>query len=236
MKDTTYYDDESDKYSQKRYPTLALNHTHFLFKRRLELLLGLLRKVGLSGSLLEIGCADGVVLTQLQRDFPAVQLSGVDLSPGMIAAAKRHDSSGTIRFALRDDAAVKGGTFDVIVEVGVLNLTDFSTELDFTERALKKDGYYVCSLSSRTSLLAVLKPDTISAYRHLESYREYEQVLSQKFVILARIPYGLFVPHLWKVPSLARVLQPFFDLLCRFIAPDLLHERIYLLRKRTSFS
>lgn len=231
MKDTSYYNDESEKYSQKRYPVRALNHTHFLFKRRLKLLLQSLKRLGLSGSLLEIGCADGVVLSQLQKEFPGVQLAGVDLSPGMISAAKRNNHLGSIQFDLRDDSAVKDGVFDVVVEVGVLNLTDIQSDLSFVARILKQDGYFVCSLSSRTSLLAVLKPETISAYRHLWTYQEYEAMLSREFTILSRVPYGLFIPHIWKIPMLARLLQPLADLLFRHVAPSLFHERIYVLKK-----
>lgn len=235
MKNTTYYNDESVQYSKKRYPEHATNFTHFLFKKRLELLLRLLKDINpniSNGSFLEIGCADGVVAFEILKTHPMLaSFLGVDVSEGMINVAKTQNTFIHAQFSLRDDEELKKKHFDVVLEVGVLNLTDFGVDLSLSKQILGNDGYYICSLASSTSLSAKWKPENISAYKHLLTYDAYEKEITQYFEIHKAIPYGLFIPHLWKIPLIARVIQPTVEFFIRFFAPDLFHEKIYLLRK-----
>lgn len=237
MKDTGYYDKESVQYSHKRYPDTSTQYTHFFFKRRLALVLGLLAQIvgakqGMK--LLEVGCADGYVLSRIANEFDGFgSLIGIDISPAMIAAAQMHYASDSrMRYYVRDAYDPQGDTFDVIVEVGVLNLTDLRADLQFARSHLRDNGYYVCSLASSTSLVAQLKPDSREDYRHHLSFAQYERILAEYFTVERRIPYGLFIPHLWKVPALARIIQPAVEQTVRAVCPNAFHEKVYLLKKR----
>lgn len=236
MKNTTYYNDESIQYSKKRYPEHATNFTHFLFKKRLELLLRLLKDTSPNlpnRSFLEIGCADGVVSFEILKRYPMIaSLLGVDVSEGMINVAKAHNTFIHAQFSLRDDEELMKKHFNVVIEVGVLNLTDLAVDLSLAKQILQMDGYYICSLASSTSLSAKWKPENISAYKHLRTYDVYEKEITQHFEIRKTIPYGLFIPHLWKIPLIARVIQPAVEFFIRFFAPNLFHEKIYLLQKK----
>ncbi len=236
MKDTKYYDKESVQYSQKRYPETEMHYVHFFFKRRLALLLGLLARItnGKRGmSLLEVGCADGFVLSTIAKKLSCFDtLVGIDISPQMIETAKALNSDPRTHYYVRGERDFEKGSLDIIAEVGVLNLTDLREDLLFAKDHLKEGGYYICSLASSTSLTAKLKPSNRKDYKHFMSFTEYERTLREFFVIEARIPYGLFVPHIWKIPALARFIQPAVGQVFTKLLPNAFHEKIYLLRKR----
>lgn len=236
MKDTAFYDKEGNKYSSKRYPEKDRDYVHFFFKKRLKILLDILErhvsdKRGLS--LLEVGCADGVVLRSIARRFPDFEkLVGIDVSENMIAQAIGENDSSKISFFVRgkEDASA---LYDLIVEVGVVNLTDRHVEYAHALRHLKSDGLYICSLAASTSLRSRLKPDDHKkGFSHLLSYKEYEAELSREFEIIERRAYGLFVPLIWRVLVIARLLQPLEALLVHLV-PDLFHEKIYVLKRKS---
>ncbi len=83
---TSFYDTASDDYSQKRYPDKTVSYIHFFFKRRLNIILGLVEENMRQGNrrLLESGCADGIVINSIMRNFPNLFLEcvGTDISPG----------------------------------------------------------------------------------------------------------------------------------------------------------
>lgn len=231
-KDTPYYDKEGAVYSKKRYPDMDTDYVHFFFKKRRAILMEMLARVsqGRPGPLplLEVGCADGVIIREIRDRFETFRpLVGIDVSPGMIEAAKA--DSAAITFHLRDEQPL--GTFAVVVEVGVVNLTDLETEFRFAQTHLQENGYYICSLASKTSLLSRLKLKKAGFAHHL-SYAEYEAALERTFVTVEKRGYGVFVPHLWKWPWLARRLQPIAERLTEMFVPTWFHERIYLLKTR----
>lgn len=236
MKDTNYYNKESNQYSKKRYPKLLTEYTHFLFKKRLSILINLIDSilVGKKGvKLLEIGCADGVVLKEINKKFNVfTTLVGVDISPKMIDTAKDNNESKKIYYHMRNNEKLNEEQFDIIIEIGVLNFVNFISELNFVKNLLKKDGYYICSLAGESSLTTILKPENKKDYKHFESYKNYENELKERFSLINSVPYGLFIPHIWKIPFLAREVQPFVEFLIKKIFPNLFHEKMYLLKKK----
>jgi SAM-dependent methyltransferase len=66
--------------------------------------------------LLDLGCGTGALLRELVSRGGADRLSGVDLSPAMVALARRRLPAG-VRLAVADGAALpfRGGSFDVVV-------------------------------------------------------------------------------------------------------------------------
>jgi 2-polyprenyl-3-methyl-5-hydroxy-6-metoxy-1,4-benzoquinol methylase len=236
MKDIEYYNKESSQYSKKRYPEVETEYVHFLFKKRLDISIKMLKTIVKSRKnleLLEIGCADGIVLSEVAKKIDTLdRLIGVDISPEMIKVARKNNKNNIIHYYTREEYNFDNRLFDISIEIGVLNFTNFSEEIGFVKTHLKKGGYYVCSLASSTSIISILKPQNKQDYRHLLTFVEYEEELAKQFLIKKSTPYGLFIPHLWKIPILARFIQPMIEFLFKKIIPNQFHEKIYLLENK----
>ena len=234
MKDTSFYNKESGAYSEKRYPKLAADYAHFFFKKRLSVLLSMLERITARQQgirILEIGCADGVVAAAMSDLDSVGAVIGIDISADMIEEAKSKNRSPKISFFVRGQEDQRA-SYDVIVEVGVLNLTDRNLEYAYADDHLKVGGYYICSLASRTSLRARIKfRDDGGGFAHLLTFEEYEKELRERFEVIKSVPYGLFIPFLWRSPMIGRFLQP-LEAILRPLGPRLFHEKIYLLRKK----
>lgn len=234
MKDIDFYNKESEHYSQKRYPNVAVTYVQFFFKRRLDRVLRELARVSEGKknlSLLEVGCADGVVLRAVADAFPGVfsELVGVDTSPEMIKQAHAQ-STGAAQFFVRGEGALRG-KFDVILEIGVANYADIDEELAHATRLLKGDGVYVLSLAGSDSLNA--RAGKGVGYNNFFSYRAYEQKIEQLFFIEKSIPCGFFIPFIWRIPFVARMVQTMGEKIFAPFVPNLFHEKIYILKLKS---
>jgi SAM-dependent methyltransferase len=233
MKDTKFYNQESGIYSQKRYPQIATDYIHYSFKKRLKIVLGMIEWMIDSkdkASLLEVGCADGVVVKSINDKFGARlnNIQAIDLSPEMIEAAKKNNSS-PIVFKVRENDMKFENKFDIVVEVGVLNYTDILNEFGFAKDNLSRSGFYVLSIAGRDSLMVRLGRNRKDNFNNLLSYAEYEKKIAEYFDIVKIVPCGFWVPKLWKFPPVARIVQPSLDFLFKNLLPDLFHEKVYLL-------
>ncbi|MDD5165090.1 MAG: class I SAM-dependent methyltransferase [Candidatus Pacebacteria bacterium] len=233
IKDPAFYNKESMQYSAKRYPAVATNYVQFFFKRRLSLTLSQMR--GLFGgsnnlSLLEIGCADGVVMRDIQQKLPAVfsSMTGIDTAKDMIVTAATLDSTHKMKFYVRGEEPIQ--TYDAVVEVGVVNYADFDTELAYARDHLKAGQVYILSIAGKGSLNARLGDGV--GYNNFLSYSEYQTKIRALFDIKKTIPVGLRIPFMWRVPFVARLIQPIAEIMLSRIVPNLFHEKIYILRKR----
>jgi len=238
-KDTAFYDKESSVYSARRYPQRSSDYTHFFFKRRLALTLGLLgRLIPNMGSpkLLEVGCADGIVLRMIYDRFrERISLyEGVDISPKMIEEARKKNEGSPMSFSVRRSNGAftdkKDARYDLIVEIGVLNYAGFDADMKCAEEALSKDGYYICSIAGRGSLWdRQVKAD--KGFGNFLSYKEYERKIKARFEIVTVKPVGLRVPFIWRLPLAARIIQPIVEALFMPFT-GLYHEKVYLLKKK----
>jgi SAM-dependent methyltransferase len=234
IKDSSFYDTESETYSDKRYPKQPSSYNQFFFIKRLSFVLCMLRAslLGKTGLLLlEIGCADGIVIEKIYEKFSGAfsSIIGIDTSLEMIAVASKRYQGRPFVFKNRadfSDTSLK----DVIIEVGVINYADLSEELDFASSRLKENGVYVISLAGTSSLWNRIKKGD-KGFRNFLSYSEYEKEINKKFDIVATKSVGFFIPLIWKIPALARIIQP-SEMILRKIVPNLFHEKIYLLKKK----
>ena len=209
----TYYDEEASVYSQKRYPARAQNYVHFLFTRRRALLLGMLAKA-IAGTkeprtLLEVGCADGVLLRSIAAAYPNAfaHMLGIDVAEPMIAMARKMTTEPGIEYKMRDELP-HTGAFSVVLEIGVAALVhDTAGELGILGNQLESGGYLLCSFGAKSSIAARMEKGA-GRRSELKTYAEYEAAMHKHFTVVKKIPYGIYVPLLWKVPALARVLQP----------------------------
>lgn len=232
MKDKEYYNLESSVYSEKRYPDVPISYTQFFFLERLQQTVAELRRrfgAMRNLALLEVGCADGIIMRRIAAELPDVfdRLVGVDTAEVMISRAKDLSHSPVLSFFVRGSDPV--GVYDVILELGVLNYTDVESELRSALDRLAPQGQYFLSVAGTDSLKARFSPE--HQYRNLLSYSEYERSIRRYFDVEKRIPCGLYVPGLWRVPLLGRFLQRTAEAVFRPF-PRLYHEQIYILRAK----
>lgn len=231
-----YYDDEARVYSEKRYPQRAVTYPQFLFTHRRELVLGFLRRVientSAPRSLFEMGCADGILLRSVSVRYPGAfsAMLGADISRPMIDAARALTVDDTIQYAMRDSLP-RSGSYSCVMEIGVAAIIlDTRDELAMLAGQLAPGGYALCLLRGHDSIVFLLGRG--GADRSLfKSYKEYEQMVQEFFTIIDSRSCGIYVPLLWKIPALARLVQPLAEIIGR-IFPSLAHERLYLLRKK----
>ena len=233
IKDTQFYDKESAQYSSKRYPAVARDYVQAFFKLRLALTIEsmapyLSQRKDLT--LLEIGCADGVVMREFDHSFKVTfaKSVGIDISEEMVNKARSLNASSVSSFFVR---GMESSTeaFDVIVEIGVANYADFGQELAYAEVHLKSHGIYALSIAGKGSLNDKLGGAV--GYKNFFSYKEYEAEIRKTFVIDLIVPVGLRVPLLWRVPFIGRLIQPIVEEIATILAPNLFHEKIYFLKK-----
>ena len=103
--------------------------------------------------LLDLGSGTGAATTVLAERWPEAEVVGVDVSPGMVAEARRRlpsELAGRVRFELGDAASLPFGdeAFELVL---LANMIPFFDELD---RVLAPDGHLVffASLGARTPM------------------------------------------------------------------------------------
>ena len=235
MKDTQFYDTESAQYSRKRYPLVAQSYTQFFFNRRLALTKQFVGRVlsasaGVPVTLLEVGCADGVVVRELARAFHGAfkKMVGIDISPSMIAEARRQNTDSNAEFLLREEYGSRPPV-NIVIETGVINYANFEEDLQFAFSNLQTGGYYLLSVAGTESLRNRLKHE--SGFNDFRSYRVYDRLIREKFTVLGVRGCGVFMPYLWRIPAIARLVQPMLEVALGTLVPGLCHEKLYLLKK-----
>lgn len=242
MEPFNYYNQESAQYSRKRYEGVIDTYVKYFFKRRLALILNYLkhladgplseRQGGLI--LLDVGCADGVVLREIARELPDRfnKLVGVDIAENMIKQARALTKESNIKFFNKSETPHE--KFDVVLIVGFMTEPLWQSEKNYIFEHLVPGGTVIVSLAGRNSLHAGIKLKDKEYVRDYRSYQEYEWMLENDFEIVSKKHYGFFVPKLWSLPFLARFIQPTTDILLASFFPELFHEVLYLLRRKTS--
>jgi SAM-dependent methyltransferase len=235
IKDNAFYDAESAKYSSKRYPERPSDFIQYFFTERLKVALRELRAASRGNKglrLLEVGCADGVVLRSIAKGLPGTFASmvGIDTSEGMVASATKLTPGTVATFFVR--GTEPRAEYDALVEIGVANYADFDTELTHASSVLSRDGTYVLSMAGNSSVSAKLGKS--GGYRNFLSYGEYEKKIRTSFDLIRTIPVGLHIPLIWRIPILARAIQPVFETCCRPLFPNLYHEKVYVLKRKTA--
>ncbi|MEN9913148.1 MAG: Methyltransferase domain [Candidatus Parcubacteria bacterium] len=233
MKDQDFYNKESAIYSAKRYPERATDYVQSFFKRRLAITCALLKKEiharkGLQ--LLEIGCADGVVMKEVSKVMGEsfASMTGIDTAAEMIVAARKLNQGENMSFFVRGEES-RDARYDVIIEIGVANYADFDEELAYISEHLKADGICIFSIAGRGSLNE--RFDDKSGYKNFLTYQEYESKMCEVFKIEKIAPVGFRLPLIWRVPFAARIIQSVVETCFAPLASGLYHEKVYVLKK-----
>ncbi|MBI3631993.1 MAG: class I SAM-dependent methyltransferase [Candidatus Vogelbacteria bacterium] len=234
IKDKNFYNKESPYYSVKRYPNVASNYIQYFFKKRLGIVLGEIQRRlrGRSGlRLLEVGCADGIVLRKVFEQMSSMfsEMIGMDISEGMIEEAINTTTIGKIKYFIRGEESV-GSKYDLILEIGVANYADINEELKYARNNLSQDGLYILSLAGSGSVNGYFSNG--DGYNNFFPYSEYEAKIKDQFAILKIIPVGFYIPIIWKMPCVARVIQIFVDYIFSSLFANLFHEKVYILKHK----
>lgn len=79
---------------------------------------------GPGGSLLNVGCATGVMLEYLKSEFPALSLHGIDNVESFIEQARGEPGLKGVEFQLADAFSYRGGPYDIVVCFGVFGIPE----------------------------------------------------------------------------------------------------------------
>ncbi len=237
---TKFYDDASKNYSRNRYSLVSVSYINFFFKKRLKIVVNQISNIISNNyhnqdnlTLLESGCADGVVINKIIKEFPnrfSVYV-GTDISQGMIDEAIKQNKFENVRYYLKgkEDGDLK---YDIVLAIGYLSPGIFDQEFGYLLSNLKKDGFLIISLASRNSIYTKLKLNNKEYIRDYWSHNEYYKYLSKRFDIVSISTCGLFIPKLWKFPYIARIFQPVIEDILDIFIPNLYHEKIFVLKIR----
>lgn len=97
-----------------------------------------------SGSLLDIGCADGTTTFEIYKHFPKLKVTGIDYYKKAIDFAKKTKPGVTFIHGDAHSLPFKNGQFNVVTTIEILeHLQNPEVALKEIYRVLKKDGYLV---------------------------------------------------------------------------------------------
>ncbi len=128
-------------YHKQRLERLA---PRYRLKRRGDEVIGAIKKYrgGDALRILDIGAADGLMLSRIKKEFPGFECSGLEYSPELIAACQDKE----IKLAQGDAHCLPfaDNSFDVVIATAIIEHLDRPLEmLDQAYRVLKKGGIII---------------------------------------------------------------------------------------------
>jgi SAM-dependent methyltransferase len=126
------------------------------------------------GRILDLGTGTGVVALALAERYPAAELLGIDLSPGMIEEARRKlpaELAGRVRFEVGDASALScpDGDFELVV---LSNMIPFYAEL---ARAVATGGTLVLSFSRGDETPIYVAPERLRRELERRGFTEFAE-------------------------------------------------------------
>jgi SAM-dependent methyltransferase len=154
-----FFDEDSARYINDRYPAEPRTCDQFSYIVRKQYVLEMLDRVGAGGQLLDVGCGPGVLTPDLVRR--GWRVSAVDLSTGMLAAARRATDGlpeGSVRFAAAQATRLpfRDAAFDVVLCIGVVSyVDDVPALLEGIRRVLRPGGQAIFQISNALGMFEV---------------------------------------------------------------------------------
>jgi 2-polyprenyl-3-methyl-5-hydroxy-6-metoxy-1,4-benzoquinol methylase len=114
----------------------------------------ILRSISIpKAQILDVGCGSGVLLQNLVRDFPDIQVSGSDISKSAINLAKQKVPKGLFYvndFAIpKNSEAIRTEKYDVVLASEVIEHVEYDDQfLENMARILKPLGYIILTTQS----------------------------------------------------------------------------------------
>jgi ubiquinone/menaquinone biosynthesis C-methylase UbiE len=133
-----------------------------------------LADVASPGRILDLGTGTGVVALALAERYPAAEIVGIDVSPGMIEEARRKlpsELGGRVRFEVGDAAALEcsDGEFELVV---LSNMIPFFDEL---ARVVAPRGSLVLSFSKGAETPIYVAPERLREELGRRGFAEFAE-------------------------------------------------------------
>lgn len=108
-----------------------------------------------TGSVIDLGCGTGAMLRLIHERHPAMQLTGVDVSPDMLAVARRNAPEA--KLVENDIVSVPQKKFDVVLSLNVLHhMDDGAAHLAMLEKLCAHGGtLFLCDFSIDTTRIKI---------------------------------------------------------------------------------
>lgn len=144
---------------------IGVTPSSFVHRARLARLRSLLHRLDLpqSGLIIDLGCSDGYVLSELQRngDLPqSWRIAGYDHMPGLLKAARRRGLVGARfrRIDLNDAGACVVWPGDVVICLETLeHVGDYRSALQVIHTAMNPGGLLVLSMPNEVGVVGLVK-------------------------------------------------------------------------------
>lgn len=109
--------------------------------------------------ILDIGCGTGLFEKLLAKKYPAADILGVDIAPGMISFASEKIKRRNIKFLVGDGERLplSDSTFDLIVSSASLQWMDYKKVFSEAKRTLNVNGVFCFSTFGPKTLLELKK-------------------------------------------------------------------------------
>jgi len=108
-----------------------------------------------TGSVIDLGCGTGAMLRMVHERRPAMKLTGIDISPDMLAIARRDVPEATL---IEDDiTTAPREAFDVVLSLNILHhLDDAAAHLAMIKQLCKAGGTaFLCDFSIDTMRMGI---------------------------------------------------------------------------------
>lgn len=127
------------------------------------------------GSVIETGCGTGEILARIEQQYPYLTLTGVDLSPAMLADARKKLSPAVtlIEHNLESDFLKLSASYDVALSLNVLHhLNNQTAHLQTLHNSIEQNGtVFLCDFAINTPLLWSI--EKLWRYFHPVHYRAF---------------------------------------------------------------
>ncbi len=230
-----FYDRMSDHYSRDRYLSGITNAVQYSYAQRLNIVRVFARRALMGTTharILDVGTADGYVLRRIYDDNAShiAAMVGNDIAPKMLEEARRQSTGYPVTFVLRGQEPA--GEYNLLMEIGV-HMPDPQAEIEWIVERVNHGGYAIITVANRYSWYSRQKLRNKPYIVDYRTFQEYEHYIASSFDILEKRTLGIFIPKLWVLPSFfARLIQTVAEWIIERLAPNTMHERVYLLRLR----
>jgi len=154
--------------------------------------------------LIDIGCGDGYLLKEIAKDFPQIDLFGIDLSENRVETAKKFVPRAVFKTGDAQDVPFKDETFDIVVCSEVIeHCPDDMKVLAELYRILKTNSFLILTVPNLYTLESISKlligKRIAPPPYHLREY-SYNQLIRKikesGFKILKFQSIGFYIPKM----------------------------------------
>lgn len=228
---------KGEQWQEYESPVFGMRYIHSLkIKKIIELIREVINFNFNNGNLIkliDIGCGDGYLLKEIAKDFPQIDLFGIDLSENRVETAKKFAPIAVLKTGDAQDIPFEDETFDIVVCSEVIeHCPDDMKVLAELYRILKTNSFLILTVPNLYTLESISKlligKRIAPPPYHLREY-SYNQLIREVggagFKILKFQSIGFYIPKM-SLFFKSRLLTTFLFSLAK-IFPK--HSRIFII-------